>query len=367
MLRMAVRKSVSLLAIVVLQIAVSSCGDGSGASRTQGTTGNGQVSPAAFLYAASTAINVFSVNTDNSFGLITGSAINIPSGTPTLSVAVVNNAFLYVLDFVGSISAYSINRPSGTLSQLSGTFPTFPAGAVFGIDPLNRFMFVVTNTSVITVNINATSGALSLNSVSVPLPIPFTAKMTAGVDPQGRFLFISSGTAGMISFAIASGNGALTLSPGAPFPTPITKFVIDPQTKFLYGVDGVSNNIYGLQIALNGTLTNLTGFPIQTTGIDLSVAMHPGGGFLYIGQSNDIGGFTRNPTTGALTGIVQNASFTNTLSADQLVFDPHRQFLFASGRLISVLAVNQTTGTVTLNANQVNGTPFFGSLLAAAD
>src|SRR5262249_7386719 len=171
MLRMAVRKSVPLFAIVLLQIAVSSCGDGSAGSRTQGTGGTGQVSPAAFLYAASTAINIFSVNTDNSFGPITGSAINIPSGTPALSVAVVNNAFLYVLDFIGNVSAYSINRPSGTLTRLTGTFPTFPAGAIFAIDPLNRFMFAVANTSVITVGINATSGALSQNSVSVPLPI----------------------------------------------------------------------------------------------------------------------------------------------------------------------------------------------------
>src|SRR5262249_57033219 len=112
--------------------------------------------------------------------------------------------------------------------------------------------------------------------------------------------FISSGTAGMISFAIASGTGALTLSPSAPFPTPIRKFVIDQQTKFLYGVDGVSNNIYGLQIAVNGSLTNLTGFPIQTNGIDLSIAMHPSGGFLYIGQSNDIGGVAANTKPEAL-------------------------------------------------------------------
>ena len=363
----AIRKLALIATVGLFGLLASSCGDGTAGTRTQTSGGTGQVSPVAFLYAANNAINVFSVNSDNSFGLITGSTTNIPSGTPALSIAVVNNTFVYVLDFVGSISAYSISRPSGTLTLLTGTFPTFPAGAIFASDPLNRFLFVVTNTSVITLSINTTTGALSQNPVTVPLAIPFRTTITAGVDPQGRFLFIASGTSGMISYAITSGTGALTLSPTVPFSTPVTKFVIDPQTKFLYGVDGVSSNIYGFQIALDGSLSNLTGFPIQTNGINLSIAMHPGGSFIYVAQSNDLGGFTRNATTGSLTGIIQSTSFQNLLGANQLIFDPRGQFLFASGGLLSVFAVNQTNGTVTLNTNQINAPQFFNSVLATAN
>ena len=363
MLKTFIKRSSLLLAIVMLEILLSSCGSGTGSGRTSDGTGGTTVTPLAFMYGASNSITGLSVNSDNSFTPIANSTLTLPNGNAAISIATVLNKFVYVIDGVGSISPYSITRPSGALSPLTITLPSLPGGTQFAVHPLGRFLFAATNTSLITFSIDSSTGALTQTSTT-SLPIASTSTMGLGIDSVGNLLVVSNGNQAT-SLTISS-SGVLTAT--TPVSTPLLRFAIDSQSKFLYGVDEVSANLYGLAIGTDGSLSALTGFPIQTSAVNRSVIVRPGKALLYVGQANNIAGFQENITTGALTPIVQNPALTNQVTADSLTYDPSGKFLFANNTTASVLTDDTQTGVLTLNANRVsNLSALLNAIISAAD
>ena len=270
MLKTFIKRSSLLLAIVMLEILLSSCGSGTGSGRTSDGTGGTTVTPLAFMYGASNSITGLSVNSDNSFTPIANSTLTLPNGNAAISIATVLNKFVYVIDGVGSISPYSITRPSGALSPLTITLPSLPGGTQFAVHPLGRFLFAATNTSLITFSIDSSTGALTQTSTT-SLPIASTSTMGLGIDSAGNLLVVSNGNQAT-SLTISS-SGVLTAT--TPVSTPLLRFAIDSQSKFLYGVDEVSANLYGLAIGTDGSLSALTGFPIQTSAANRSVTVRP--------------------------------------------------------------------------------------------
>jgi len=363
MLKLLVRRSSLLLAIIVLEILVSSCGNGTGSGRTSDGTGGTPVTPLAFMYGASNSTTGLSINSDNSFTPIANSTFTLPNGAAAVSIAAVLNKFVYVIDGVGTIVGYAITRPSGGLSQLTINLPQQPAGAEFTADPTGRFLFVATSTSLVTFTIDSSTGALTQTSTTA-LPIAFASSMGLGIDSAGKLLVVSNGNQ-VVSLNISL-TGTLTAT--TPVSSPLLRFAIDSQTKFLYGVDTVSSNVYGLAIAADGSLSALTGFPISTSAVNRSVIVRPRTAFLYVGQPNDIAGFQENVTTGALTAIVQAPALTNQVNADSMAYDPSGKFLFANTTTASVLTDDQVTGVLTRNPNRVsNVAALLNAIISAAD
>ena len=366
MLRIFVQRSiVPLFAILALQMLTSSCG-GMGTGRSDGGGGSsGGTTPLAFMYGASNTVTGLSINNDGSFTTISGSTFALPNGQAAVSIATVLNKFIYVIDGIGSLTGYSITRPNGALIPLTVALPQLPAGAQFMSDSLGRFLFAVTSTSVLTFTIDSSTGGLTQNNTSAGSPIAFATVMGLGVDSQGKLLVISNGSQ-VVSFNVAA-DGTLTAT------TPVSnqsmvRFALDPQAKFIYGVDAVSANVFGLAIGSDGTLSALAGFPIQTNAVNRTVIVRPGTGFVYVGEHNDIAGFTENFATGALTPIVQNPALTNQLNADVLAYDPSQKFLFANGTAASVLTDDKLTGLLTLNPNRAsNIAALLNALISAAD
>jgi hypothetical protein len=370
-LKALVKRSILVVsAILILQL-LSSCGgqgvgrsvDGSGGSGGV-TRGNG-VTPVAFMYGASTSITGLSINSDNTFTTIPNSTFTLPNGQAAVSISAALNKFVYVIDGTGTMAGYSISRPTGVLAPFTFALPTLPGGTQFTVDPPGRFLFAVTTNSVLTFAINGQTGALTQSGASAALPIAFATTMGLGTDSQGKLLVMSNRTQA-VSFNIAI-DGSLT--PTTPVSVAgMMRFAIDSQSKFLYGVDEVSANLFGLAIGTDGTLSSLAGFPIQTNAVNRTVIVRPGTAFVYVGQQNDIAGFQEDATTGALTPIVQNPALTNKLNATELAFDPANKFLFANGTTASVLTGDTLTGVLTLNANQVsNVASLLNAIITAAD
>jgi hypothetical protein len=353
MLKILTRRSILLFAIVLLQLLLSSCGNSAppnSQGRSGGSGGTGGTTPLAFMYGASNTITGLSVNSDNSFTSIPNSTFTLPNGNAALSIATVLNKFVYVIDAVGTIAGYSITSPTGALVPFTFNLPTLPSGTEFAVDPLGRYLFAVTTNSVLTFTINSFTGALVQNSTALPLPIAFATGMGLGVDSQGKLLVISNGNEA-VSLKIAS-DGSLTTT--TPISTHVLRLAIDSQSRFVYGVDRVSANLYGLAIGSNGQLSPLAPFPIQTNAANRAIIVRPGTFFVYVGQANDIVGFQESFLTGALTPVPQNPSLTNRLTADELAYDARGRFLFANSNSASVLTDDKLTGVLTLNPNQVS-------------
>jgi 6-phosphogluconolactonase len=221
--------------------------------------------------------------------------------------------FVYMANYAGSISAYSINSATGGLTAVSGSpFPTAPAaiaGQVPGalsvtVDPTARFLYAAINqgNDISAYAIDSSTGALT------PIPgSPFpagTVPMTVRVDPSGRFAYVTNANSNDISaYAIDSATGALTALAGSPFSTGGSSpggLAVDPSGKFIY----VTNNgsISVLAIDGGGALSSVAGSPFPVVAGQVSAAVNPSGQFLYVGSA-DVSGFAIN-SAGYLTPIV---------------------------------------------------------------
>ena len=125
----------------------------------------------------------------------------------------------------GTVSAYSINHPSGTLLPVQGS--PFPAGTSpwsIAVDPKGRFAYVA-NRGDDTIGgyaIDEVTGALTAVPGS-PFPENPTVKgefpWSVAVDPTGKFVYVTNYYAANVRvFAIDENTGALAQVPGSPFP-----------------------------------------------------------------------------------------------------------------------------------------------------
>jgi DNA-binding beta-propeller fold protein YncE len=81
---------------------------------------------------------------------------------------------------------------------------------------------------------------------------------------------------------------------------------VHPSGKFAYVTNAGSNNISGYTInPSTGALTAIAGSPFAAGFSPISVAVDPNGKFAYVAnwEGNNVSGYTINPNTGALTAI----------------------------------------------------------------
>jgi 6-phosphogluconolactonase (cycloisomerase 2 family) len=162
---------------------------------------------------------------------------------------------------------------------------------------------------------------------------------------------------GLASFATGCGSSSST-------PPPPKKLV----PKFVYatnygGPTGQPFTISGFTVdAAGGRLTSMSGSPFASGQNPNSIALHPGGRYLYTANvgSFDLSGYSINATTGALTPISGSP-----FSAGD---NPQAVVVHNSGKFLYVAQGTQTGSTVTgFSIDQSTGvpTPFPGAPVPA--
>ncbi len=274
----------------------------------------------------------------------------------------------------GTVSAYSINHPSGILIPVQGS--PFPAGTTpwsIALDPMGRFAYVANRG-------DDTIGAYVIDGVTgtlTPVPgSPFPENPTikgefpwaVAVDPTGKFVYVANYYAANVrAFAIDQNTGALAQVPGSPFPAGgIPRgLTVDPAGRFVYvasGYRGSPGIVSAFTIDANsGALTPVAGspFPVPTDpkssfgqSLPNSVTVDPSGRILYVTDSwqSDIWAYAIDEPTGALT-LLPGSPFPAQDGPFSITVIPRGKFAYSSNTgTVSAFTIARTTGALTPDA-----------------
>jgi 6-phosphogluconolactonase (cycloisomerase 2 family) len=276
-----------------------------------------------FAYAThstSNEIRAYTISdSTGSLSAIVGSQLN-GGGINPVDIAVDPlGQFVYMANYGGSVSAFTINSVSGGLAAVSGSpFPTAPAlisGEVPGansvtVDPTGKFLYVAINQG------NDISGYLINSSTGALTPIsgsPFSAgsvPMTVRVDPSGRYAYVTNANSNNLSaYSINSTTGALTPIAGSPFSSGgsfPTGLAIDPSGGFIFVTNSNSNTVSAFSIdSSTGVPTPISGSPFASGASPIGASVHASGKFLYVSNNGagTVSAYAIDSTNGSLTSI----------------------------------------------------------------
>jgi len=292
---------------------------------------------------------------------------------------------------VGSISAYSIdNQTSALLPVLGSPFPDPGGPSSIAVNPKVRFAYVANrgDDTISAYSISGTTGALT------PVPgSPFPQDpagsnempVSVAVDPAGKFVFVANYNYRTVrAYQIDQNTGALTQSPGSPFPAGINpqSVTVDLSGKFVYVANGYHNgngtvSAYSIEQS-TGSLTPVPGspfsVPIDTTkprfpapgSMPVSVTTHATatGQALYVADSfqNYIWEYLIEGMTGALA-LSPASPFSMPGGPYCVTANSNSYFLYASNSYPSYptgSVAGYTIDTVTGSLTAVPGSPFVG-------
>jgi 6-phosphogluconolactonase (cycloisomerase 2 family) len=367
------------------QITVLNPSPGGGASRIFRFGIDAGVAIQRFLYVANSNSNTISgYHIDPNSGSLTelpGSPfIAAPTATsPGPMIGDRLGKFLYVLNrgTIGckgcsSLSIFSQDG-QGNLVPLAGS--PFPSIGFAVADPTGNIVYQSSGNDIVTMLIDASSGAL----IQLADSPGFAQFVSMTMHPAGTFLYGASGNGVWVGSSSVT-SGAVTPVPGSPFggmsvgffqpPVGASVIAVDPSGKFAFAVhnnflgDGSSDLLSFTIDAATGALTllNSTHYgPVNLSG----VFVHPSGGFLYAtGQGNNtIQAFTID-ASGTLTPLAGSPFSTSTGSLGvnpiDMAMDPEGKFLYVSNYTggssgsISAFTVNTNSGALT----PIAGSPF---------
>jgi 6-phosphogluconolactonase len=288
-----------------------------------------------FVYVAnhqSNNVSVFAVDGTTGFlSQVPGSPF--AAGTGPTSIALdPTGKYVYVTNQLSNnVSAYTTDSETGALTPIGGSpYSTDVSPISLTMDPLGRFLYV-TNSNLTFYPITHLWDTLVYtidHSTGVLTRVPgsqYTGKGPLGgvIDPLGQFFFSISyyipdwgvtpaainGTTGALASSLSL-NGSGAVLPGA--------LAIHPSGKFVY-VTGIASD-YIAAYSFN-SVTGMTPIPGSAQNIDytwvvppgpyatgsapISITVDPSGKFVYVANefSNDISGYSVNPTSGALMPI----------------------------------------------------------------
>jgi len=329
-----------------------------------------------YLYvtnALNNTVSAFSISSSGTLTKVTGSPY--PTGAAPMGVVVdPSGQFLYVTNSSSNnVSAFTINGATGALGVVSGSpfMADQGAGAVI-IDPTGKFLLVangIANDASV-FSIDPTTGVLT--PVGVPVP---TDEHPTGLafDPAGKFVVVSHHSTNDIgTFAFDSSSGALTpasLIGARTGPAPLVLLNASPQLNnpiqyvatFLFVADAGypygSSTLSALRIDPNtGALTgSISGY--NTGGSEaVAVATNLQGTLIYSANlwTSNIGGFTVDPGTGALTSIPESPfGGSNPFG---IAVDPSGRYFYAADYYsgLRVYSIDSSTGALT----EIQGSPF---------
>ena len=293
----------------------------------------------------------------------------------------------------GTVSAYTINSSTGSLSAVPGS--PFQAGigpTSVAVDPSNRFAYVANLSGgsarghVSAYTINSSTGALSAIAGS-----PFKAGNTpygVTVDPSGRFAYVANLDGDNVSaYAINSSTGALREVAGSPFAAGVqpTSVAVDPSGQFVY----VANSCFSSSICSEGTVSAYTinsstgalrkvaGSPFPAGVQPTSVTVDPSGRFAYVANEcvpcsrGNVSAYTIDNSTGALHAVA-GSPFAAADGPSSVTVDASGHFAYVSNQCLTSNACVAGNLTGAVSAYTINGTTgalhaITGSPFAAGD
>lgn len=284
-----------------------------------------------------------------------------PGSFITISI-VRDNGYVYTNNNVpgpNTVSAFSVDA-NGALTPIAGSpFATGGSGVGGGFFAANRMTISTVRNLLFASNeqtnnvsvfsIDPATGALTLVP-GAPFPTGGAsgAGISLGVTPDNQFLFASSsGSSNITVFSIA-GNGTLTPLPGSPFALPGIPdgIKVSPDGRFL-AVALISLDAVGMfTIGSNGALTAVPGspFPAAAFGSVAGVEINCAGSLLYGGEANltgtHIDAFSIG-SNGALSPI-PGSPFDNQgfgINSNVVVLSPSDRHLFVSNQISNTISV----------------------------
>ena len=316
-------------------------------------------------------ITSLSVRRAGSFGLAVALFLSLAMMLPLNALA--QSGFVYVNNqsSSNSVSAYKIGA-TGTLSQIGGSpFTTGGVGSSvtcygltrLAVSPVNNLLFVA-NTGDRTITpfqINTTTGALT-KSPGAPFPSGLTVDSCQGfslaVTPDGAFLMAASN--GEIRTFSAAANGALAfVSSTTNCCSPNSSMAISPDGRFLAVSNTTSVSMYSISA---GVLTPVAGSPFAKLGtgsvsaLDFSCKADR----LYAGEATATTPIAEGWTVDA-NGVLTpapKAPFTSSgTNSNVVLYSPDNTLLFQSNQSSSSINsfVVNADGSIT-NSGKFAGT-----------
>ena len=310
----------------------------------------------AFVYVAnqnSGDISAYTVDPTN--GALT-SAGSFTSGLAPASVAADPTApCLYVAnsqDPVTPIAVFSIDLTTGAL--VPGQSPPM---SVLEVDPVSIAM-VPKGTFVFVANYSGNVSVFSVNSATCALteisgsPFPAgTLPQAVAIDPTGNSLYVANLSDNDLSaYSVASTTGGLTPIAGSPYMTGSapTAVAIDPSGKFVYVANSFDDTFSVFtRDTTTGALTSLG--LVATDGAPFSVAVDPTDKFVfvpYLGSPGAVEAFALDTSTGVLTKV---GGFTAGDNPEFVAVDPSGKFVYATNNgssSVSEFVIDPNTGAL---------------------
>jgi len=363
----------------------SGSGTGTGTSSSTagsygaGTGASGQSTAAQFLYAAQVPNGGpigGKINQDGTLGIIKNPSVTNANNPMVLAIDP-SGTYLYETSQNG-IWAYTINRQSGELTEITGSpYDGSQSFVSITVDQLGKFVYATGSTGVWGYTIGAGGQLQAIAGSPFPTATPsnqFGPSNNLAIDENDKFLYVTA-TPGIFAFTIDAATGALTTIAGSPFKAgnaPLS-LVVTPSNKFLYETNLNDPTTYGYTIdQTTGILAEISGSPFTTlSGVSPladNMTIPTQGKFLYIANR---GTFSIDPNTGAL------ARTSGFIPGDWPVINPTGNFLWAITTDqncwhcdigVSAYTVDPNTGNLTLVPNSffIMNNSFSGAVVSLA-
>ena len=225
-------------------------------------------------------------------------------------VYVANSAYFGYSD--GSVSAFTINATSGTLTPVFGSpFPAhvYPFDVV--VDPKGKFVYVTNKVSMMFQRIIQRNQRRTETGLWVAVCGRHCSRKP-GRRPQRQVRICTQQWRGYLpsnvsAYQISATTGALSPVFGSPFGAGYSPSgaVVVPTGKFVY-VTNAGGNVSAYQInTTSGALTQVSGSPFGGGNEPQNVTVDPTGRFAYTANygGNNVSGYQINASSGALTQL----------------------------------------------------------------
>lgn len=378
-MRMKFRRPAGVLILISLYI-LTSCSNSTSTSTTPGT---------GYLWViaqGNTSAQAYTVNLDS--GELTANANLVTTGTAPSAVVVAPSGKAMFVANSGSntVSSFTINS-DGSLTAGTASYPTGRTPASLAIDPAGKFLFVANQAdstiSVFTVQ-GTTLSAAGTFSTQDPNNPGLSAPSALTVTASGNFLYVANQLTNSVSgFTYNTTSGSLSPLSTFSFPAGTNPSALvlspvlasSPGASFLYVGNAGSNDISVFAACTvasttcsspNGLLSPITGSPFAAGLNPVSLAVTPGGAFLYAADegSNQVSGYKVGSNNGALTPTT-TATFSVGTSPTWIAIPPNGGYVYVANfgsASISAYGINTTNGFLA----QVTGSPYSVSTAPSA-
>jgi 6-phosphogluconolactonase len=378
-MRMKFRRPAGVLTLISLYI-LTSCSNSTSTSPTSGT---------GYLWViaqGNTSAQAYTVNLNS--GELTANANLVTTGTAPSAVVVAPSGKAMFVANSGSntVSSFTINS-DGSLTAGTASYPTGRTPISLAIDPAGKFLFVANQAdstiSVFTVQ-GTTLSAAGTFSTQDPNNPGLSAPSALAVTSSGNFLYVANQLTNSVSgFTYNTTSGSLSPLSTFSFPAGTNPSALvlspvlasSPGASFLYVGNAGSNDISVFAACTvasttcsspNGLLSAITGSPFAAGLNPVSLAVTPGGAFLYAADegSNQVSGYKVGQNNGALTPTT-TATFSVGTSPTWIAIPPNGGFVYVANfgsASISAYGINTTNGFLA----QVTGSPYSVSTAPSA-